>query len=203
MRPIQPLPSGDLRLAFGEAVLNAFRFRGHRPRQLHDETRSVTQPAALGAYRSAVRLDERPHDRQAQTEAARRFGSASCPPARTARRRAAGQRGAIPRPVSVTAIAHRWIGVDVHLERDTAALGRELHRVRQQVRHDLLQPRRDRRRRRHLGSATVSCHGDPACRRGRLDRSRPRCSRCQRSRPAPPAPPPARWRTATHRGGRR
>ena len=70
--------------------------------QRDGETGALPQPAALGAHGSAVGLDQRAHDRQAEAEPAVESVSMSCPPARTARRpvpgRAARSRGHCPSP---------------------------------------------------------------------------------------------------------
>ena len=78
--------------------------RRQRPRQLDDEARAVAQAITLGAHRPRVRLDERPHDRQAQSPSppsVRVSVVSTCQNGSNTRVRSAG---AIPRPVSVTAI---------------------------------------------------------------------------------------------------
>ena len=86
-------------------------------------------------YWTEVRRD----DGQPEAEPAVRRASSRRPPAGTARTRAAGIRRGMPIPVSVTALDVRVDPLAAGL-RHAAARGAELHRVREQVPDDLLQP---------------------------------------------------------------
>ena len=109
------------------------------PRQPQAERRALAFPAALDADRAAVQLDEVPHDRHAETEAAV-----------TAAHRAVGLAEPIEherqefRRDADAGIGHfdlrRRRRRSVSAIVDAAALRRELERVRHQVPHHLLQP---------------------------------------------------------------
>ena len=103
---------------------------GGSGRQQHADRRA----AADGARRldaAAVRVDEVPHDRQAEAGAALRRASGPRPRGRTARRCAAGAPAAMPMPVSLTS-THTPPSARARAQRD-APLARVAHRVLDEV----------------------------------------------------------------------
>ena len=109
-------------------------------RQAHAERRAPPFALALGRDAAAVQLDQVPHDRQAETEAAVRARRATRRPGGSARRRAAGTRGLMPWP-GVRAPRSRSDPLRVEPDRRPARpAGVNLIALREQVPHDLLQP---------------------------------------------------------------
>ena len=97
------------------------------------------RPRSERLHRPAVQLDDVPHDREPEAEAAVLARARCRPPGGSGRRRTAGTRARCPRRCRARAIVARRSPrlLDRHV--DATAGGRELHGVREQVQHDLLQ----------------------------------------------------------------